>query len=63
MTVTVKFLNEIFRQMGYRIDKPLESYLLDTYREEPFPYEWTEQDLYEQIRKIIHQYNQGMLPI
>jgi hypothetical protein len=63
MTLTVKFLNEMFRQWGDRIDKPLETYLLATYEEEPFPYEWTEQDLYEQIRKIIYQYEQGILDV
>lgn len=63
MIVTIKFLNEMFRIWGERIDKPLEEYLLATYNEEPFPYEWSEQDLYEQIRKLIFQYNQGKLDI
>jgi len=31
----------------------LKSKLLDTYGEEPFPYEWTEQDIHEGSRKII----------
>ncbi|HIT90460.1 MAG TPA: hypothetical protein IAC41_08600 [Candidatus Merdenecus merdavium] len=53
----------MFRIWGDRIDKPLEQYLLATYEEEPFPYEWSEQDLYEQIRKLIIQYNQGKLDI
>lgn len=63
MTLTIKFLNEMFRQWGDRIDKPLETYLLATYEEEPFPNEWSEQDLYEQIRKLIFQYEQGKLDI
>ena len=64
MTLTRKFLNEIFRIWGDRIDKPLEAYLLATYEEEePFPYEWSEQDLYEQIRKLIFQYQHGELDI
>jgi hypothetical protein len=63
MTLTIKFLNEMFRQWGDRIDKSLETYLLVTYEEEPFPYEWSEQDLYEQIRKLIFQYEQGKLDI
>lgn len=53
----------MFRLKGDKIDKPLESYLLATYEEEPFPYEWSERDLYEQIRKLILQYNQGQLDI
>jgi hypothetical protein len=63
MTLTIKFLNEMFRLWGDKIDKPLEEYLLATYEEEPFPYEWSEQDLYEQIRKLIFQYEQGKLDI
>lgn len=63
MTLTVKFLNEIFLPRGDRIDKPLEAYLLATYEEEPFPYQWSEQDLYEQIRKLIYRYEQGTLDV
>lgn len=53
----------MFRIRGDCIDKPLEEYLLATYEEEPFPYEWSEQDLYEQIRKLVLQYNQGKLDV
>jgi len=63
MTLTISFLNEMFRIWGDRIDKPLEEYLLATYEEEPFPYELSEQDLYEQIRKLMLQYNQGKLDV
>lgn len=63
MILTVRFLNEMFRIWGDKIDNPLEEYLLATYEEEPFPYEWSEQDLYEQIRKLILQYEQGELDI
>lgn len=63
MILTTKFLNKMFRQWGDPIDKPLETYLLATYDEEPFPYTWSEQDLYEQIRKLIFQYEQGTLDI
>lgn len=63
MTLTNKFLNEMFRIWGDRIDKPLETYLIATYEEEPFPSEWSEQDLYEQIRKLIFEYEDGILDI
>lgn len=63
MTLNIRFLNEMFRIWGDHIDKPLEEYLLAMYEEEPFPYEWDEQDLYEQIRKLIVQYNQGKFDI
>ncbi len=39
MTLTIKFLNEMFRQWGDHIDKSLETYLLATYEEESFPNE------------------------
>lgn len=63
MTLTVGFLNEMFRLWGDKIDKPFEEYLLAIYEEEPFPYEWSEQDLYEQIRKLILKHEQGELDI
>ena len=53
----------MFRQWGDHIDKSLETYLMATYEEDPFPYEWSEQDLYEQIRKLIIQYEDGMLDV
>ena len=46
MILTTIFLKEMFRQCGDHIDKPLEAYLMATYEEDPFPYEWSEQDLY-----------------
>lgn len=63
MTLTVKFLDEMFRIWGDKIYKPLEEYLLATYEEELFPNEWSEQDLYEQIRKLILTYEHGDLDI
>ena len=63
MILTTIFLKEMFLQRGYHIDKPLETYLMATYEEDPFPYEWSEQDLYEQIRKLVFQYEEGVLDI
>jgi hypothetical protein len=63
MTLTIRFLNEMFRLWGVCIDKQLEEYLLATYEAEPFPYEWTKQDLYKEIHRLILQYNQGKLDI
>ncbi len=63
MTLTIKFLNEMFRQWGDKIDKQLEAYLLATYEEEPFPYVWSEEDLFEQIRKLVYEYEQGILDV
>lgn len=63
MILTVRFLHEMFRQCGESIDVPLEEYLLATFEEEPFPHEWSEQDLFEQVPKIITQYKYGSLDI
>jgi hypothetical protein len=45
------------------IGQALELYILSEYEEEPFPFEWSDQDLYEQIRKLVMEYNDGMLVI
>jgi hypothetical protein len=39
------------------IDRKLEGLILQEYGTEPYPYTYTEQDLLEQIRKLILQYN------
>ncbi|HBN96700.1 MAG TPA: hypothetical protein DDZ66_10405 [Firmicutes bacterium] len=41
----------------------LRGYLLAKYREEPFPYQFTEQDLYEHIRQDIQDYKAGRLDV
>lgn len=41
----------------------LRGYLLAKYREEPFPYQFTEEDLYEHIRQDIQDYKAGRLDV
>ena len=41
----------------WKIDKNLEALLLKHFGTEPVPHTYTEQDLYEQVRKIVAQYN------
>ncbi len=41
----------------WRIDKCLEQMLLKQLGTEPYPHVYTEQDIYEQSRKIILRYN------
>ncbi|MGI1659817.1 MAG: hypothetical protein ACRKFN_12770 [Desulfitobacterium sp.] len=52
-------------QKAYRKDFPREltNYLEITYGEEPFPYEYSEQDLYTQIQRDIDYYYAGKLVI
>lgn len=52
-------------QKAYRREFPREltHYLRITYGEEPFPYEYSEQDLYTQIERDIEYYYAGKLVI
>lgn len=45
------------------ISEELEAFLIEQYGEEPFLYEYTEQDLYEQIRKLVDEHLSGNLDI
>lgn len=56
MVVNKKYIEKLRRESPFPIDESLERCLLDEYGEEPFPYEWSEQDLYEQFRKISYRY-------
>ena len=40
----------------YPFPKELKMKLLEAYGEEPFPYSYSEQDIYEGTRKIIREY-------
>ena len=65
MTITRRRINEMRTHGRMRIDAELEEIILARYEEiilarygeEPEPYEYTEQDLHEQIRKLVYQYN------
>jgi hypothetical protein len=56
MILTLKMINDMRRY--WRIDKRLERMLLKQLGAEPFPHVYTEQDIYEQSRKMILRYNQ-----
>jgi hypothetical protein len=45
-----------------RIDRDLETLILTQFGTEPLPNEYSEQDLYEQIRKLIDRHNEGGIP-
>lgn len=61
MTVDKMFINDLRKRQRMLIPEDLEAFLLDQYGQGPFPYEYTEQDLYEQIRKLVKQYHMGEL--
>lgn len=56
----IKELENIYRKV---IPADLRRYLLAEYAEEPFPYEYSEQDLYTNIRKDIRRYEAGELDV
>ena len=45
------------------IPENLEAFLLEEHGDEPFPYEYSEQDLYEQIRKLVMNYHKGLVDV
>lgn len=50
-------------QHYWKIDERLETLLLKRFGSEPYPHVYTEQDLYEQTRKIIAQYNKAQTAV
>ena len=61
MILTRKMINEMRRYS--RIDECLERILLKQLGTEPYPHVYTEQDIYEQSRKMIQRYNAGKSPV
>lgn len=59
MTITRTQIEQMRRHGRLRIDAELEQLILDEFGVEPHPYEYTEQDLHEQIRKLIDAHNQA----
>jgi hypothetical protein len=56
MIVDKNYIEKLRQKCRIPIDESLERCLLKEYGEEPLPYVWSEQDLYEQIRKISDRY-------
>ena len=55
MILTPEMIDDMRRY--WRIDECLEQMLLKQLGTEPFPHVYTEQDIYEQSRKMILRYN------
>lgn len=56
MTLTKKDIQRLGEQSFMIITKAQEAEILRRFSEEPYPYEWSEQDIAEQIRKIIRDF-------
>jgi len=63
MILTKAYLKKLQQRYRFEMDAPLGRYLLSEYEVEPFPNEYSEQDLHEQIRKLVYQYRQGTLNV
>ncbi len=63
MIITCQMLNEMEQTDRKSFPKEFKRYVLVKYAEEPFPYEYSEQDLYEHIRRDIRDYDEGNLDI
>ena len=57
MTLTAKIIDQM--RLYWSIDEHLKKMLLEQLGSEPFPHTYTEQDIHEQSRKMIMQYNQN----
>ena len=57
MTLTRIMIERLRFPGGMDIDRELEDRLLREFGTEPHPYEYSGQDLYEQVRKYVMNYN------
>lgn len=53
MTINKKWLRKTAESMRVLISKEQERLILERFSEEPFPYEWSEQDIHVQIQNFI----------
>ncbi|MDA3951382.1 MAG: hypothetical protein PF508_19400 [Spirochaeta sp.] len=58
MTITREQIDRMRADGRLRIDAQLEEMIIAQYGVEPESHEYSEQDLHEQIRKLIDRYNQ-----
>lgn len=63
MIINKKIIGELEAAYRKRFPDELRRYLLAQYAEEPFPYEFTDQDLYTHIRNDISAYEAGELDV
>lgn len=61
MIITEKQLKILCRDNRWNLSDELKQHILKVYGEEPDSYSWTEQDLFEQVRKLVVQGRQTTL--
>jgi hypothetical protein len=57
MVVTSEMIQDLRIHARKKINGELETLILEQLGSEPYPYTYSEQDIYEQMRKIIRDYN------
>jgi hypothetical protein len=63
MTINKRIIKDLEHSLRRFLPKELKTYLLMKYEREPFPYEYSEQDLYTNIEKDIYAFDAGELDI
>ena len=63
MTINETIIKEFEDTYRKHLPDDLKQYLLAKYSEEPFPYEFSEQDLYTNIQRDICAYESGKLDV
>jgi len=58
MVVTPEMIQDLRIHARKKINGELETLILKQLGSEPYPHTYSEQDIYEQMRKIIQQYNE-----
>ena len=61
MTITKKDLDTKYAHLFRNVSQPeqAKAEILNNFSEEPEPYEWTEQDIWEQSRKILRKWSRN----
>jgi len=62
MIATHAMINNLRIHGRIRIDRDLEVQILRRFGSEPLPFEYSEQDLHEQIRKLAARHGKGCIP-
>lgn len=56
MIITEEYIRKLEEYHRFRFSKELKNVLINQLGEEPCPHEYSEQDIWEQARKIIQSY-------
>ena len=63
MTLTKRSLKKLGESMRIWFTVEQENIILERFGEEPYPYEWSRQDIIEQIRQIIAEHPSKPKPL